>query len=112
MSDELVLVSMAMPPVNIEPGTVRAEVVQNVACILSTKRGSVPYDRTLGLLATWIDDPTPVARQRMIVDVVQSIRAREPRVRVESVEFVKDTLGAAEGVLRPVVKLAIIEGGG
>jgi phage baseplate assembly protein W len=100
-----------MPPVDITPGTVRAEVLQNVACILATRRGTVPYDRTLGLQQTWIDDPTPLAQGRAVADVIQSIKAREPRARVISVEFVPDTSAAMEGSLRPKVTLAINEGG-
>jgi len=100
-----------MPPIDIAPGTVRAEVLQNVACILSTRQGTVPYDRTLGLSQIWIDDPTPVAQARMTAEVIQTIHSREPRARVLSVEFVPDTAGAMAGRLRPRVKLAINEGG-
>lgn len=100
-----------MPPVDLQPGTVRGEVLQNVACILATRRGSVPYDRTLGIKQDWIDDPTPAAKARAVADIVQAIHEREPRARVESVEFTADTAGAMEGALRPVVRLSINEGG-
>ena len=39
--------------------------------------------------------------------MIDAIERYEPRVRVESVEFLTDTERAMEGVLRPVVTVSI-----
>lgn len=93
-------------PVNFAPQSVRDEVIQNVATILATPRFTVPYDRNFGVNPDYLDDPMPVSRARSIADIIESIHRHEPRCRVESVVFKGD---AAEGILRPIVRVFINE---
>ena len=83
------------------------EILQNVRTIITTRKGSVPLDRDFVLPWDAVDQPLPVAQMLMRSEVIDAIERYEPRVRVESVEFLTDTERAMEGVLRPVVTVSI-----
>lgn len=101
------LVSAIIPrSINFAPQSLREEVEQNVYTILNTTKGTVPLDRNFGLSATLIDQPLPAARGKLIAEVISSIRTYEPRFKAEEVTF---EAVPGEGVLKPVVKGAIIE---
>ena len=72
-------------------------IVQNIAVILTTAKGTAPGDREFGVDMSFLDLPLPVAQVRMIAAV------REPRVRVTGVTF--DRRGEAEGRLVPRVEV-------
>ena len=96
------------------PGSLEAEVVQNVRTILATRRGSVPLDRTFGVSWEMLDKPLPVAKAELLAEVIESIQRWEPRAKVLAVEFDGESGDATglllEGQLRPRVKISI-EGG-
>lgn len=94
-------------PIDFNPGSVEAEVLQNVATILATTRFSAPYARTLGLNPEYLDDPMPVARARAMADIIEAINRNEPRCKVIDVTFTED---GAEGILRPRVRVQVIGG--
>lgn len=80
------------------------EVLQNVAVILATRIGSVPLDRTFGTDWSAVDQPRPLAAQRMKAAVVDAIDRHEPRAVVEQVTF---TASSPDGRLVPRVTLSI-----
>lgn len=45
-------------PISFAPGTVAAEVLQNVRTILATRKGTVPLDRDFGLEWEHVDKPS------------------------------------------------------
>lgn len=90
--------------INFAPSTEVEEVLQNVATLLGTFRYTVPYDRTLGIDASFVDTPTPVTEARLQAEVINLIREREPRAQVVNVKFKRDNLNAS---LVPTVRIAI-----
>ena len=93
--------------VNFAPETEAEEVLQNVRTILSTQIGTVPLHRDFGISWEHIDKPYPVAKQLMMVEVIEAIEKFEPRAKVESVEFDESTDSAMEGLLKPRVIVVI-----
>lgn len=82
-----------------------ASVLQNIAVILTTPRGSVPLYRTFGLSQTFLDKPTPVARMMMIAEVRDAIEEWEPRATVLDIEFTESITNP--GQLIPTVQVEI-----
>ena len=103
-------VSAGMSGINFSPQSPEAEVIQNVRCILSTRKGSVPFDRAFGVSWDMLDRPLPVAKAMMIAAVVEAVQEYEPRAEVRGVKFNADGGAAMEGVLDPVVTIEINEG--
>lgn len=103
--------------VNLAPETVIEEVLQNVATIISTPKFTVPLDRRLGLMASVIDRPIPVAKALIIGEIMDAIEEYEPRAEIVNVTFADD--GEAEetaagremrGKIVPRVEVNIIGG--
>ena len=69
-----------------EPETVNA-VLQNIALVLATPKGSVPMYRDFGLPQDFLDKPIPVAKARMIASVREAVEEWEPRATVQSISF-------------------------
>lgn len=89
-----------------ETDTVRS-VMQNIAVILSTLKGTVPMYRDFGVNPEFLDMPMPVAKVRMISEVREAVETWEPRATVVDVSFSDER--AAEGVLIPIVEVEISE---
>ena len=96
--------------VDFAPETEVVEILQNVRTILSTQIGTVPLHRDFGISWEHIDKPYPVAKQLMMVEVIEAIEKFEPRAKVESVEFDESTESAMEGLLKPRVIVVIGDG--
>jgi len=84
------------------------EIIQNVAVILSTIKGSVPLDRDFGLIADFLDRPIPVAQAMVASEIVAEVEKQEPRVKVTMVVFVEDE-NTMDGVMVPQVSIEIRE---
>ena len=69
-----------------EPETVNA-VLQNIALVLATPKGSVPMYRDFGLPQDFLDKPIPVAKARMIASVREAVEEWESRATVQSISF-------------------------
>lgn len=82
-----------------------SSVLQNIAVILSTPKGSVPMYRDFGIDWTYLDKPTPVAKVLMVAPVREAIERWEPRATVLHVSFSEDP--ARPGVLIPTVEVEI-----
>lgn len=86
-----------------EPDLV-SSVLQNIAVLLSTPRGSVPLYRDFGISVDILDRPIPAAKAMMIADIREAIEEWEPRATVTDIEFSEDM---AEGKLVPTVEVEI-----
>lgn len=106
MSRHLVNMSTA---VNFAPETEAEEILQNVRTILSTPIGTVPLYREFGISWEHVDKPYSVAKQLMMVEIIEAIEKFEPRAKVESVEFDETIESAMEGLLKPRVIVMIGE---
>lgn len=95
--------------VNFAPETEIEEILQNVRTILSTPIGTVPLHRDFGISWEHLDKPYPVAKQLMMVEIIEAIEKFEPRAKVESVEFDERVEDAMEGLMKPRVVVSIGE---
>lgn len=89
-----------------ETGTVNS-VLQNVAVILATRKGSVPLYRDFGLPWDFVDKPAPVAKAMMVAPVREAIERWEPRATYIDMDIVEDP--AKPGTLCPIVEVEINE---
>ena len=96
--------------IDFAPESVEAEVMQNVRTILATRRGTVPLDRALGISWDHLDAPLPVAKIHTMSDVIDALRAYEPRAVIENVEILSDTEASIEGALRVRVTFSMAQG--
>ena len=55
-----------------EPDTVTS-VLQNIAIILTTRKGTVPLCRAFGLSHEFLDKPTPAAKMMLRVEIREAI---------------------------------------
>ena len=83
-----------------------SSVLQNIAVILATPKGSVPQYREFGLSTTMLDKPTPVAKMMMRADVREAIERWEPRAQFVSMTF--EGRVTQPGTLWPTVEVEII----
>lgn len=81
-----------------------SSVLQNIAVILSTPKGSVPLYRDFGLSTVFLDKPMPMAKMMMIAEIREAIEKWEPRARYTGISFSEDVSGA----LWPAVEVEII----
>lgn len=84
-----------------------SSVLQNIAVILSTRKGTVPLYRGFGLDQRSIDKPIPIAKTMLYVDVKEAVEEYEPRAEVVNVTFQEDP--AIPGRLIPTVEVEINE---
>ena len=79
------LIAGGLNHINFAPATVAEEILQNIKCILSTVKFSVPLDRDFGIDISCLDLPLPVAQNMLTLEVVQKVELYEPRVKVDEV---------------------------
>lgn len=89
--------------IDFAPTNSYAEILQNVRCIVSTIKGSVPLDRDFGVDAEYLDKPTPKAQAMVAQAILNAIQVYEPRVEVNSIRFT----ATADGRLIPKVQVKI-----
>ena len=70
-----------VPHLGLEYGSAE-EITQNVAIILSTRRGSCPMSRQIGLSYDWIGRPLNVAHALVAAEVAEALEEQEPRARL------------------------------
>lgn len=93
--------------INFKPATVEEEILQNVRTIITTVKGSVPFDRSFGIDASGLDLPGPVLQAQYTAQIVDAVSQYEPRVNVVAVNYTQDD---KTGSLIPNVKIQIKEG--
>lgn len=81
-------------------------ILQNVAIILSTIKGTCPLYRQFGISGEYLDKPIPVAQVLMYADVKEAIEEYEPRVEVVSIDFEASAIDP--GKLIPTVTVEVI----
>lgn len=89
--------------IDLAPSTTAAEVMQNVATIISTIKYQIPLDRAFGIDGAVVDLPIIEARARMTNEIFQAVKRYEPRAVIESITFT----GELEGKLIPTVEVSI-----
>ena len=68
-------------------------VLQNIALLLNTKRGTVPMYRDFGLPMEFVDKPIDVAENLAYVEISDALEEFEPRAKLEDVYFEKTANG-------------------
>jgi len=66
------------------------EILQNIAVIIATPKGSVPLDREFGVDYSFLDTPTPKALALFRAEVAKAIEKYEPRAKVIEIDFYAD----------------------
>jgi phage baseplate assembly protein W len=89
------------------PSSTIEEILQNVYTILTTMIFTVPLFREFALDASIIDDPIPIAKARLVSEVIEKVQMYENRVIVEEVIFNDDFM---EGRIEPAVRIRLREG--
>ena len=87
-----------------EEDTVKS-VLQNVALILATPKGSLPMYRDFGLDWGFLDKPMHIAKVLMASEIKEAVERWEPRATVLSVDFRENI--ERPGVLIPAVEVDI-----
>lgn len=80
------------------------EILQNIAIIMTTPKGSVPLDRNFGIDISALDMPIELAENIFTAQIIEAVQEYEPRARVTKVTYEKDHL---IGKLKPKVKVII-----
>lgn len=81
-----------------------ARVAQNVRNLINTRRYEVAFNRTMGISPELVDRPSPIALERMKVDIAETIARYEPRAKLESVVCSVNSAGEIE--IEVVIRLA------
>ena len=66
-------------------------VMQNIKCLLKTRKGTCPMYRDFGLEMKWLDKPVNIARQLMWTDIREGIVKWEPRCELVDITFAIDS---------------------
>ncbi len=80
-------------------------VLQNIALLLNTKRGSAPMYRDFGLPMEFVDKPIDVAETMAFVEISDALEEFEPRATLEDVWFEK----SADGKMTITVEVSIAD---
>lgn len=78
-------------------------VLQNIALLLNTKKGTIPMYREFGLDMNFIDKPVEVAETIAFSEITDAVEEFEPRAAVVDVTFEK----TADGRMSIVVEVEI-----
>ena len=85
------------------------EVLQNVAMILTTPKGTVPLRRDWFVNLSFLSTPTPAAQVRVASEIFQAIRRHEPRARIVGpVRFIQSDTEALGGRIIPAVTVEVV----
>ena len=77
--------------INLSPQTLEEEVVQNIAVILASVRGTIPYMRHFGRNPRAEGRPVPIVKNMIVSDVFQQISDYEPRAILGEIKVEEDT---------------------
>ena len=73
--------------INFAPSNTVEEILQNVKIIVTTLKGTVPLDRTLGIDPKIIDSPIDIIKIKLGSSVIEAINKYEPRAKVKNIFF-------------------------
>lgn len=77
------------------------DIMRCLTTLYSVREGEQPLDRDFGLAQDFLDQPVPVAKNTLALEVIEKTRRYEKRVNVERVEY---AVGEG-GQLIPVIYL-------
>lgn len=80
-------------------------VLQNVALILGTWRGTVPLYREFGITSKFVHKPIPAIKPMLYAEIRETVQRYEPRAEVIGVTFEESVDG-----LIPIVEVNILYG--
>jgi len=83
-----------------------SEILQNVLTLITTIKGTVSFNRDIGIEESIIDAATPIAQAKLTAQIIDVIEKYEPRCEVLSVNIYKDE---QQGILIPKVKVRIYD---
>ncbi len=69
--------------------------------LYSVREGEQPLDRDFGLKQEFLDEPVPIAKNLLALEVIEKTQKYEKRVKVETVEYGT----SQEGQLIPIIHL-------
>lgn len=101
--------SVSTEEINLFPGTVEEEVLQNLWILYSSLECDVPLDRGLGLNAECTDRPFEVAKALVQAEIYDKTEQYEPRAEVINISFSESNNmeDYMQGRLKPVVEVEI-----
>jgi len=82
-----------------------AAVLQQVAVLLATRQGTVPYFREFGLPQKFLDKPLNVAKPLLYLEVKEAIERFVPQAELVNIDFRIDE--SNPGRVEPVVEVRI-----
>lgn len=89
---------------DIIPESTQAEIAQNVRVITTTRRGTQPLDRDLGINGEYLDAAGSRGQALLAADIIDALPQQEPRINVRAVEFEGD---AAAAEYSPVIEYEV-----
>lgn len=81
-------------------------VLQNLAVLFGTRKGTVPMYRDFGLDMRFIDMPMEAAKTVLLAEAIEAVKKFEPRAEVISVRYESDE--ELKGTAKPIVEVMII----
>ena len=81
-------------------------VLQNLALLLATKKGTIPMYREYGLSQEFLDKPYEIAKVLLLSEVTEAVEKFEPRATVINVDFEKSDITGKTSV-RLEVEIAV-----
>ena len=88
--------------IDLAPGNVYQEVLQNIAVILAMVQKSAPMLRDMGIPGDLYGRPLPIVESLLVGHIYDQIEQYEPRAIIGGVSFERDDL---KGVLIPIIEL-------
>ena len=98
------------PDLTFFPENTEAEIIQNLYCIITTPKGSVPLYRGYGVDYSYMHAPITVARNLFAAAIVDAVSMYEPRAIIKSIDF--DVTEADVGKLYPILEVTFVEQSG
>lgn len=84
-----------------------SSVLQNLAVLFATKKGTVPMYREFGLEMRFVDMPMEAAQTVLLADAIENTKRFEPRAQIVDVKYIADE--EIKGTAKPIVEVRIIE---
>ena len=83
-----------------------AAVLQNIAMLLATKKGEVPFFREFGLEQKFLDKPLNIARNMFALEVI-GVEIKSDESRPATAGSSASHAGASRGRVKPIVEVNI-----
>jgi len=71
----------------------REELISRISFLFTVLQGTIPMNRAIGLPESLIDLESFESRAQFTVAAIDLIEAYEPRVSVDSIDFIEDKFG-------------------